>query len=65
MLKYIWKYFGDQNQSFLGNDLLKSNQVQNDEMVNQIIYSINELRSTVIREEMPENENPKKIINIV
>ena len=43
------KYLGYQNPSFLAKDLLKDIQVKNNEIVNQAIYSINELRNNVIR----------------
>ena len=43
------KYFVYQNPSFLAKYLLKANQVKNNQIVNQAIYSINELRNAVIR----------------
>ena len=46
-------------------DLLKTNQVKNNQILNQAIYSINELRNAAIRNKIPENENPNKIIDIV
>ena len=59
------KYFGYQNPSFLAKYLFKANQVINDQIVSLAIYSNNELRNAVIRKEIPENENPKKVIHII
>ena len=39
----------------LTKDLLKANQVKNNHIVNQTIDSINELRNTIIKKEIPEN----------
>ena len=59
-------YFEYQNPLFLVKDLLKANQVKNNQVENQASYSINETRrNAVIRKEIPENENPSKIISIV
>ena len=49
-----------QNSSFSAKDLLKTKQVKNHQIVNQAIYSINELRSAVIRK-----QNLNKIISVV
>ena len=59
------KYFGYQGPSFLAKHLLKDNQVKNNQIVNQAIYLIKKLRNRAIRKEVPENENPNKIISIV
>ena len=59
------KYFGYQNPSFLAKYLFKANQVRNNQIVSLAICSNNELRNAVIRKEIPENENPKKLIHIV
>ena len=61
----LLKYFGYQNTSFLAKDLFEANQVKNSQILNQAIYSINELRNAVIKKEIPENESPNKIIDIV
>ena len=34
----------------LAKDLIKANQVKNNQIGNQVIYSVNELRNTAIRE---------------
>ena len=49
-----------QNSSFSAKDLLKTKQVKNNQIVNQAIYSINELRNAVIRK-----QNLNKIISVV
>ena len=45
--------------------LIKANQTTNSKIVNQTIDSINELKNAVNKKEIPENENPNKIIDIV
>ena len=45
--------------------LIKANQTKNSKIVNQTIDSINELKNVVNKKEIPENENPNKIIDIV
>ena len=55
------KYFRYQNPSILEKDLFIANQVKNDQIGNQAIYSTNELRNAVIRKENSENEIPIKI----
>ena len=58
-------YFRYQNLTFLAKDLLTVNQVKSNQILNQAIYSINELRNVVIRKEIPENESVNKIISVV
>ena len=57
--------FQYRNPSCLIKDLIKSNQSKNKQIVKQTINSINELRNSIIKKEIPKNENPNKIINIV
>ena len=59
------EYFGYQNSSVLAKDLIKTDQSKNKKIVKQTVDSINELRSSIIKKEIPENENPNKIIDIV
>ena len=59
------KYFGCKNPSFLAKDLIKTDQSKINEMVNQTIESINKIRSSIIKEEIPENQNPNKITDVV
>ena len=60
------KYFGYPNPSSLAKGLLIASQVKSNDIENQAIFSINELRNAVIRKEVPENPNvnPNKIIGI-
>ena len=59
------KYFRYQNSSFLANYLIETNQSKNNEIINQTVDSINELKNAVSKKEIPENENENKIIDIV
>ena len=63
--KILNKYFGYQNPSFLANYLIETNHSKNNEIINQTIDSINELKNAVSKKEIPENENQNKIIDIV
>ena len=66
--KQIAKYFKNiliSKYIIISKNLFEANQVKNIQLLNQAIYSINELRNTVIKKEIPENENPNKIIDIV
>ena len=48
--------FGYQTPSFLANDLFKVNKNKNEKI---------KLRDSVIRKEIPVNENPNKVIEVV
>ena len=50
---------------FLAKDLIKTDQPKNKQIAKQTIDSINELRNSIINKEIPEKENPNKIIDIV
>ena len=39
--------------------------IKNNEIVNQAVYSMNELRNAIIRKEILEAENPDKIFGTV
>ena len=56
------KYFKHRCPSFLAKDLFKS---KNKKLVNSIDKSLIDLRNAYIIGAVPENENPKKITNIV
>ena len=58
------KYFGCQDPSFLVEDLFNDNQDRNIQIVNQTINSVNELKNSIIKKEISENENRNKIIDI-
>ena len=46
-------------------ELIKANQTKNNEIVNQNIDSITELKNSIIKEKIPQNKNPNKIITTV
>ena len=46
-------------------ELIKANQTKNNEIVNQNIDSITELKNSIIKEKIPKNKNPNKIITTV
>ena len=56
---------GHQRISFFTKNLLKANQVKNNRILDQAVYSNNELRNTVIRREILEIEKANKINDIV
>ena len=56
---------GHQRISFFTKNLLKANQVKNNRILDQTVYSNNELRNTVIRREILEIEKANKINDIV
>ena len=45
--------------------LFKANQVRNNQIVNHFVYSTNEVRNAVIKQEIPENVNQNKINEII
>ena len=50
----------------LKSSLLKiMKNIKNNEIVNQAVYSMNELRNAIVRKEIPEAENPDKIFGTV
>ena len=51
--------------SFLVKDLYEENQIKNDKIEKNINESLINLRNSINSQEIPENENPKKIVNIV
>ena len=58
------EYFGYQSPYFLVKDLIKANDDKNKQRVEQTIDSINKLKDSIIKKEIPENENPGEINNI-
>ena len=56
--------FWYQSPSFLAKDLLKTKHGKNDQLVNNINDSLIDLRKAIMKKEIPQNENPKKIIDI-
>ena len=49
----------------MAKDRIKVNQVKDEQIVNQVNDALFNLRNNVIRKEIPENENPDKVIDIV
>ena len=45
--------------------MVKTDQSKNKKIVKQSIDSINELRKSIVKKEVPNNEKPNKIIDIV
>ena len=60
----FWKYFQYQNPSFLAKDLIKANHAKNEQLVTNIDDGFVDLRNVINRKEIPEIENPDKIIDI-
>ena len=54
-----------QNPSFLVKDLISAKQNKNDNLVNNINNGFIDLRNDIKRKEIPENENPQKVVDIV
>ena len=46
-------------------ELIKANQTKNNEIVNQNIDSITELKNSIIKEKIPKNKNSNKIITTI
>ena len=68
--KYIndqifWNYVKYQNPLFLVNDLIRVKKDKIMKLVNNVNDGMNDLINATIRKEIPENENPKKVVNIV
>ena len=68
--KYIndqifWNYVKHQNPLFLVNDLIRVKKDKIMKLVNNVNDGMNDLINATIRKEIPENENPKKVVNIV
>ena len=57
-------YFKYQNRSFFVKDLISANQNKNEKLVNSINNGLIDLRNNINRKEIPENESPKKVVNI-
>ena len=61
----FWNYFKYQNPSFLAKDLITAMQPKNERLVKYFNNGLIDLRNAIIRKEIPENENPIKIVDIV
>ena len=60
----FWNYFKYQNSSLLEKDLIRATQTKNEPLVNNVNDGLIDLRSIIIRKEIPENKNPNKIVDI-
>ena len=58
-------YFNYRNPLLLIKDLISAKQNKNEKLVNNINNGLIDLRKDINRKEIPENENPKKILDIV
>ena len=47
------------------NVLYDNDEIKNDEIIKNINNRLIELRNSINSKEIPENENPKKVVNIV
>ena len=61
----FWNYFKYHNLLFSVKDLIRAKQDKNEKLVNNINDRFIDWRNVVIRKEIPENENPKNVFNIV
>ena len=53
----IWRTFWV-SESIIFSKKVNSNQIKNNQIVNETIYSTNKLTNVVIKTEIPQNENP-------
>ena len=58
-------YFIYQTPSYLRKVLYNSDEIKDDEIIKNINNRLIELRNSINSKEIPENENPKKVVNIV
>ena len=61
----FWNYFKYHNLLLSVKDLIRAKQDKNEKLVNNINDRFIGWRNVVIRKEIPENENPKNVFNIV
>ena len=53
------------DSSFLVNNLISVKLTKNEKLVNNINIGLIDLRNSITRKEVPENKNPKKVVNVV
>ena len=58
-------YFQFQNPLFLAKDLFRVTQAKNEKLVNNVNDGLINLINVINKKEIPENENPTKVVNIV
>ena len=61
----LWNHFKYQNPLFLAKDLIRATEAKNEQLVNNVNNKLIDLKNVVIRKEIPENENPNKIVDTV
>ena len=61
----FWNSFKYQNPSLLTKDLIRAAQAKNEQLLNNVNNGLIDLRNAIIRKDIPENENPNKIVHIV
>ena len=61
----FWNYSKYENPSVWEKYLFKVTQAKNKDLVNNVNNELIDLRNATNRNEIPANENPKKVINIV
>ena len=61
----FWNYLKYQYQLLLAKDLITSKQAKNEQLVNSINGELIDLQNVITKKEIPENENPDKIADIV
>ena len=57
--------FNYQNPLLFVKDLILAKQDKNEKLLNNINNGLIDLRNAIIRKEIPENENPKNVVNII
>ena len=63
--KIFLNYFNYHNPLFLVKDLVSTKQDKIEKTVNNISDALIDLRRNINRKEIPENENPEKLVDIV
>ena len=57
--------FNYQNPLLFVKDLILAKQDKNEKLLNNINNGLIDLRNAIIRKEIPENEIPKNVVNII
>ena len=57
--------FNYQNPLLFVKDLILAKQDKNEKLLNNINNGLIDLRNAIIRKEIPENEYPKNVVNII
>ena len=61
----FWYYVKHQNPSFLAKDLIRAKQAKNGQLLNNINDGLIDLRKTIIKKEITENENPNNAVEVL